>query len=101
MPSLRELQRDFVAAIIFAERPAAAAMRVVAGDVGVGARMAIYRNNVHANYRKALAATFAVLERLVGESFFDTLVDAFVRDCPSTVGDINRYGADMPAFLAA
>ena len=33
--------------------------------------------------------------------FFNAAVDAFVRAHPSTRGDVNRYGGDLPSFLAA
>jgi hypothetical protein len=63
--------------------------------------MAIYRNSVLANYRKALGATYPVVRRLVGPPFFSAAVDAFVRAYPSGHGDVNRYGGEMARFLAA
>ncbi len=64
------------------------------------ARIGIYRANVLGNYRKALAATYPVIKRLVGAPFFDAASDNFIRGHPSTRGDINRYGADFSEFLA-
>jgi hypothetical protein len=100
MPSLREIQRRMAAATLSGDAAALAALGVVGGTIGVSARVVIYRNNVFGNYRKALAATFPVVRRLVGAAFFDTAVDAFVRSHPSTRGDVNRYGRELARFLA-
>lgn len=101
MPSLREIQRGMSAAIVFGDRAALASLGVVAGTVGAAARIDAYRQNVLGNYRKALAATFPVVKRLVGAAFFDAAVDEYVRAHPSTRGDVNRYGGDLPRFLAS
>jgi hypothetical protein len=101
MPSLRDIQRGMSAATIFGDPAALAALRIVGGRMSPAARVEIYRNNVLGNYRKALAATFPVVRRLVGTAFFNAAVDAFVRAHPSTQGDVNRYGGDLPRFLSA
>jgi len=101
MPSLREIQRGMSAAIVFGDRAALASLGVVAGTISAAARMDVYRHNVLGNYRKALAATFPVVRRLVGAAFFNAAVDAFGRAHPSTRGDVNRYGGDLPRFLAS
>jgi hypothetical protein len=100
MPSLSDLQRGFVAATLFGDRAALAALGVAGGSLDAAARVAIYRNNVFANYRKALSATFPVVRALVGRSFFGAMVEAFVRAHPSRRGDVNRFGGDLPRFLA-
>lgn len=100
MPSLREVQRGMAAATIFDDHTALAALGIVSGTAGAAARIAIYRNNILGNYHKALAATFPVVRQLVGAAFFNAAVDAFVRDHPSTRGDVNRYGGELPRFLS-
>ncbi len=97
MSSLRDFQHRFAEALLSED---AAANVAVAGDIDVSQRMAVYRNNVFSNYRNALGASYPVVRRLVGELFFDTAVDAFVRECPSTAGDLNGYGDDFASFLA-
>jgi hypothetical protein len=101
MPSLHELQRAFSAAALFGDAAALASLRVVAAGVTPEARIGIYRGNVLGNYRKALAATYPVIRRLVGAPFFDAVSDHFVGAHPSTRGDINRYGATFADFLRA
>ena len=99
MPSLRELQRAFSAAAIFSDTAALASLGVVAGALQREARIDIYRATVLGNFRRALAASYPVVKRLVGAAFFNAASDNFVRGHPSTRGDINRYGADFAQFL--
>jgi hypothetical protein len=100
MRSLPELQRDFVAAALFGDEAALRTLGVVSGRLDPAARIAIYRNNVLGNYRRALGATYPVVRRLVGTPFFNAASDAFVRTYPSRHGDLNRYGGELARFLA-
>jgi hypothetical protein len=88
MPSLRELQTRFAAALL-----------EESGEPGE--RIAIYRNTVATNYRNALGATYRVVRQLVGAHFFNAAVDAYLRTHPSTSGDLNVYGDRFGEFLAA
>ncbi|HXX84058.1 MAG TPA: DNA-binding domain-containing protein [Casimicrobiaceae bacterium] len=101
MQSLRELQRAFCAATLFGDTTALASLELVGGSLQAGARIEVYRNNILGNYRKALAATYPVVRRLVGESFFSAAVEHFVLGHPSTRGDVNRYGGEFAMFLAS
>jgi len=88
MPSLRDLQHRFAAAIV--------------ADAAEGdARVAVYRNAVRANYRNALGATYRVVRELTGAPFFNAAVDAYARAHPSAGGDLNVYGGTFGDFLAA
>ena len=100
MPSLREVQRGFVAATVFGDNGALVDLGIVAGGLDPAARIAVYRNNALGNYRKALATTYPVVQRLVGISLFNAAIDAFVRAHPSPRGDVNRYGGELAGFLA-
>jgi hypothetical protein len=97
MPSLREIQREFAAAML---APAGTAPAfALAGGADAAERIGIYRNAMHANYRNALRASYPVVLRLVGDAFFDAAVDAFVQAHPSTCGDLNVYGGAYGDFL--
>jgi len=97
MPSLHDLQREFAAAVL---APSGTAPEfALAGGADGAERIAIYRNAMFANYRKALAASYPVVLQLVGEPFFHAAVDAFVRVHPSTCGDLNVYGGAFGDFL--
>ncbi len=82
--SLLELQRRFAAAL----------------DDPRDASVAAYRGAIASNYRRALGATYRVVRELVGDAFFAAAVDAFVREHPSTGGDLNVYGGAFASFLA-
>ena len=99
MSSLAELQQRFALGLCAPE--GAAPGFDVAGGLAAVERMDIYRRAVLANYRKALGATYPVLQRIVGESAFAEGVDAFVRAHPSVSGDLNDYGDSFGTFLAA
>ncbi|MFZ6733804.1 putative DNA-binding domain-containing protein [Undibacterium sp. Ji42W] len=62
-------------------------------------RFALYRGNLTAIWTAALKNAFPVLYQLVGEDYFEQLVRAFGRACPSESGDLNQFGARLAAFL--
>lgn len=96
MPSLRELQAAFVDAV-FADGEAV--RHALTPDCEP--RFEVYRNNTFANYTAALRAVYPVIERLVGAEFFAHAARRYVRNTPSTSGDLHRFGADFSEFLAA
>ena len=99
MSTLREVQAGFLRSII-GEGADAAAPYVVSGTSSPQARLAIYRNNVFANYRNALREVYPVVERLVGSDFFHYAVDRYVQAYPSKSGDIHNFGGEFGRFLA-
>ena len=86
MRALAAIQHEFLASLF--------------GDGEADARVAIYRRNVLGALSGALAATYPVTRRLVGEAFFGEAARAFARSVPSTSGDLNAYGSDFAAFLS-
>src|SRR5215475_6693955 len=98
MSSLVELQQRFADALY---APEGATPRFsVAGTAPAAERMDIYRRAIFANYRKALAATYPTVQRIVGDAIFSAAVDAYVRAHPSASGDLNDYGDTFAEFLA-
>ena len=55
-------------------------------------RFGIYRGNAAANVAKALAATYPVVEKIVGPEFFAGLAREYRSRHPSQHGDLNEYG---------
>ena len=90
-----ELQQAFGAALFDARLDGALASRLKGGSRGLG----IYRGNLHANWRRALAASHPVLRQLVGAEFFDALALVYGRAQPANDPDLNRFGAGLAAFL--
>lgn len=68
-------------------------------DAQVAAGVAVYRNNVRAAYLRALADTFPVVERLVGEEFFRFLAHEYFHARPPRSPLAARYGDLLPEFL--
>ena len=96
---LRELQRTFADSIILGADVAGPS--IIGGKLSAAHRLEIYRHNVFANLRGALRDVFPVVQRIVGEAFFQHAADSFIRRTPSTSGDLNQFGREWPAFLAA
>jgi hypothetical protein len=88
VPALRELQLRFAHALTQPRAPA-------------DPRIAIYRHNIEANLRNALAATYRVTRRVLGEAAFDAAADGFARASPPHCADLNVYGGEFAAFLEA
>src|ERR1700693_4340650 len=98
MPSLRERQRQFCAAVL--ATAGTSPTFVLEGPASGAERIAIYRRTMFTNYRNALGATYPVVQKLVGTFFFEAAVAEFVRACPSRSGDLNAYGDTFGVFLA-
>lgn len=99
MPSLHEIQGCFARAVL-GQDTAALSDHIVGGAMEAQRCLGIYAGNVRHNLSEALRAVFPVTERLVGASFFDGTAGRYIRACPSTSGDIQRFGKSFPDFLA-
>ncbi len=99
MPDLLEIQSAFARLLGLAGMPAAPRSPFVGASTVVEPRVAVYRGNVFANARKALAAAYPIIEKLVGPEFFDGLAREYSRHSPSSAGDLNEYGHAFPVFL--
>jgi hypothetical protein len=64
-----------------------------------GNRFDIYRNNVASSLVAALAKSFPVVERMLGEEYFTALALAYVRQSPPTSRILAEYGEGFPAFV--
>ncbi|MEJ1960102.1 MAG: DNA-binding domain-containing protein [Gammaproteobacteria bacterium] len=98
MPSLRELQLSFAAAL-FDETDESVHQHVIAVDMTAEARLGIYRNNLHENFINALAIGFPVIERLVGADYFRQLALELLRAHPSRSGNLHHIGGPFPPYL--
>ena len=87
MSALALLQRDFMRALLDDAQPAAPGIEV-------------YRESVRATHAAALAATYPVVRRLVGDAFFAEAARRHAATHASMSGDLNEYGAGFAAFLA-
>lgn len=62
-------------------------------------RVALYRGNLRAHVRNALANAYPVLLALSGDAYFDALARAYDLAHPSPCGDLNAFGDSLPAFV--
>jgi uncharacterized protein (UPF0276 family) len=99
LTALAETQQAFVAGLldVAASAPALATFR---GDANEH-RYALYRGNMTTTWNKTLSNAYPVIAQLVGEEFFCGLSGEYGRAHPSASGDLNQFGADFAAFLAA
>lgn len=100
---LRAWQRRFAAALHEPDRgdftPASSLVATDAAEAD--ARFGVYRNNsLHAR-RGALALTYPVLRRRVGDDYFRQLAHEYRLAHPSRSGDLHDGGAAFPAWLQA
>jgi hypothetical protein len=108
MLSLRDLQRQFVSAL-FEETTDSQVSWVREAREGAqlrgprraeaAARLAVYRNNLHEGFCKALSLEFPVVERLVGHDYFRQLAKEFMHAHPSRAGDLHAIGAPFSQYL--
>ncbi|QID17243.1 DUF2063 domain-containing protein [Nitrogeniibacter mangrovi] len=98
MSELAELQTRFAAGLLDADETPAALFR---GDAGLAARrFALYRGNLTAHWDRALGNACPVIRQMLGDDFFRAMARAFGRAHPHAEGDLNRFGAALPDFLA-
>ncbi len=98
MPSLREVQRAFVADV-FTGQSHSLGRDIVAQTFPGERLLQIYRNNMYLSLTEVMRAVFPVISRLVGEGFFRYLSHEFVNHFPSRSGNIQHFGSHLPAFL--
>jgi len=63
-------------------------------------RLNIHRNNTTILLCEALSATFSVVNKLVGDEFFEAVTRLFVRAQPPRSPCLFEYGATFPTYLA-
>ncbi len=100
MPGLRDLQSRFAAAV-FEDDHGRFAVEVRAGRFGGERLLQIYRHNSFASLTRALEAVYPVAARLVGDGFFRYAADCYIRQHPSTSGNLHDFGDRFAAFLEA
>ncbi|HKY89622.1 MAG TPA: DNA-binding domain-containing protein [Nevskiaceae bacterium] len=99
MPSLRETQFAVADAVIHVAGSGGAIPLVRGGRLPAQARLAVYRNNHHETLMQALAATYPVVERLVGGDFFRQAARRHVVGFPSRTGNLIDYGDGFASYL--
>jgi|JI10StandDraft_1071094.scaffolds.fasta_scaffold03405_6 hypothetical protein len=68
---------------------------------GAGGRFTVYQRNHVAGLVAALAKTFPVVQRLVGDEFFAAMAARFIFQAPPRSPVLAEYGAELGDFIAA
>lgn len=96
---LDAIQHVFADAIRDPQNEAALFERLSPTPGDAALRLNVYRGNAQSAWHAALASAYPVLRALTGESYFAALARAYARAHPSDSGDLNRFGAHLPAFI--
>ena len=70
-------------------------------EIGSGPRAQIHKNNFFITLADALRQVYPVLNRLVGEEYFDHVARDYVCSNPPKGGCLVDFGEDFPSFMAA
>jgi len=99
MPSLRELQYDFMRALLDGEADGAT-QSIVAAGMAVSHRLGVHANTARANFIDSLLSSYPVVSRLVGEPYFRQCAREFHTRQPSRSGDLQSAGTRFADYLA-
>jgi hypothetical protein len=99
MRALRELQFEFMSAVLGGDLERAAGS-IIANGVDARRRIAVYIHNAEANFLQSLRLCFPAVQRLVGEEYFRYCVGRYRDRRPSPSGDLQHAGAAFPGYLA-
>lgn len=100
MPTLRDLQLGFAAAVFDANQHEVC-RHIRSNGLTAARRVQIYRHDVFTKFTEALAAVYPVVQRLVGEAFFEQAARQYIVHHPARSGDVQAFGEHFAAFLAA
>lgn len=100
MPSLHDLQQS-MSRMIWDQDNAALADHLDGSQDRGAAGLLVYRNNVFASLTSALADTYPVVARLVGEDFFKACAHHYIRAYPTAEPVLAFYGAHFADFLGS
>ena len=97
VPKLPELQQGFRDAIL--DGGDSMAHWICGAGLEPAARLRIYRNTVAHTLSATLRTSYPTVYALVGEEFFQELVDRYRLQHPSRCGNLQQFGDALPAFL--
>ena len=69
------------------------------GDIALGERLKVYRNNIVGSLTDVMIASFPTIEKLVGKDFMEGIARSFVLAHPPSQGCLNIYGHGFAAFI--
>ena len=98
--SLAALQARFSAALLAADQAAQQLPEELFAGAHPGAvGLRVHRNTVLGTISNALRMSYAAVDRLVGESFFDRMAVDYARATPPRAPQLDDYGAGFADFI--
>lgn len=98
MKKILELQQDFVSHIYKKSDQKILDSLPYSKEESLS-RLNVYRNNVFGNFTSVLESVYEVIQKLVGEDYFESLAEKYVKKYPSKSGNLDSYGEYFADFL--
>lgn len=98
MPALHEVQKELRDCLLGGVEVGVPSW-ILAPSGQAAERLDVYRTTVLDSLVRALRLSFPTVHRLVGAEFFERAGQTFAGGHLPDRADLNRYGADFPAFL--
>ena len=83
----------------FNNQTAEANKLIVQSELSGLERLNIYRNNTFITLTDALESTFPVVQKLVGDDFFNYMAGEYIKTSPPIAGPLNEYGDNFSCFI--
>jgi hypothetical protein len=104
VPSLRELQRGLMHALLDGESdreaPLNAALWIAAQEIAPAHALSVYAGNARSHFTDSLISSYPVIRRLVGEDYFLQAARDFHTGHPSVSGDLQPAGTRFAQYLS-
>jgi len=98
---LPELQKNFLEGV-YARRGQVPVITDIISDDGPVSpeeQFAIYRDSIFGGLTKSLESIYPLCKQLVGDEFFDAMMQRYIQQTPSKTADLNQYGNSLAAFI--
>jgi hypothetical protein len=97
MSALRDIQAAFIHDAYTGEQTSAVYLNKY--NLNSPERLDIYYNNTLLGLTDILTATYPVLQKIVGESFFRTVAHFYIKTNSQITGNRHTYGGELASFL--
>jgi hypothetical protein len=97
MSALRDIQAAFIHDAYTGEQTSAVYLNKY--NLNSPERLDIYYNNTLLGLTDILTATYPVLQKIVGESFFRTVARFYIKTNSQITGNRHTYGGELTSFL--
>jgi len=98
MSALRDIQAAFMHDAYTGEQTSAVYLNKY--NLNTPERLDIYYNNTLLGLTDILTATYPVLQKIVGESFFRTVARSYIETNSQITGNRHTYGGELASFLS-